>query len=355
MTRLRKGQAYCELELDGLVLVRHSSGLGLPASTTRSFCLTPAEAEAALAAALASAIADGFVAVDTDVMTAAPQLFECTRRGGKIRAARFRLDHSVRRGAAAELAAFLAQPAAAELEELRIGVVPSIAHRYPADDEKLYQPLVDVLTRQPHPTWRTLSLVEEFASNPPCFTSLGGIVLGDVGALYAAAPHLHALHVRANHTLELGEIALAELRELAIETDDGFTPSMIRSVSRLRCPKLQRLELRFGRTTHTPAELAPLFDATMPPTLQHVALTAVMSAALVAPLAAATFLPKLKTLSLCSGALDAAGARELVRHEARFAHLKALDLEGDRIFDAAARTALTTALPRVDLGMQIRF
>ena len=212
-----------------------------------------------------------------------------------------------------------------------------------------------VLARQPHPALQKLSLVEEFEGKEACFTSLSGIQLGDVEPLYAAAPELRVLKLRANNTLRLGVVGLAELRELTVETDDGFSAAMVQAVSRLRCPRLERLELRFGHTEHTPAELGPLFSAAMPASLTHVGLSAVLSNGLCAAIARARFLPQLRTLSLCSGKLDEAGARELLEHRAAFAHLEALDLEGNRVFGGEERDALAAALPNVSFGMQIKF
>jgi hypothetical protein len=92
------------------------------------------------------------------------------------------------------------------------------------------------------------------------------------------------------------------------------------------------MQLWFGQKdygfTGSVDDVLPLLTGRCVPQLRSLGLcNAEFTDALIEPLARSPLLPRLRELSLALGTLSDAGAAELARHRAAFAHLERLDLE----------------------------
>jgi uncharacterized protein (TIGR02996 family) len=167
---------------------------------------------------------------------------------------------------------------------------------------------------------------------------------GNPSKLYPALAKLRTLTIRGGSGLELGKIALPELRELRIVTG-GLDKSNLKAICAAKWPKLETLELWIGTSRYggdvALKDLAPLLGGKPFPKLKHLGLrNCEFADELAAALPAAAIVEQLETLDLSKGTMGEAGVSALAEHADAFAHLKRLDLS-DNFLGGASRLAGT--------------
>lgn len=151
----------------------------------------------------------------------------------------------------------------------------------------------------------------------------------DVDLLLRALPSLHTLTLRGGMAAS-SSLAHDELRSLVIQSG-GVGPELTRALGAGTFPKLERLELWTGREEfggYGPlTDYAPLMSGETCPSLRHLGFrNAEQADEFVNVLAASALLPKLTSVDLSKSALSPAGARNLIAHREKFAHLTSLNV-----------------------------
>ncbi len=180
---------------------------------------------------------------------------------------------------------------------------------------------------------------------------LSWLWLGAIGEAAARQPSLRTLACRGSAP-SLDGLDHSLLESLRVESST-FSPEAMAALMNAKLPALARLELAIGDGEYGPCadlsacgELIAAATARFP-RLRHLGLcNTPYTNELVPVLAASTLLGQLVSLDLSLGVLDGAGARELQKRRAAFAHLETLEL-GDNVLDATERAALVKALPSV--------
>jgi len=117
---------------------------------------------------------------------------------------------------------------------------------------------------------------------------------------------------------------------------------------------LSSLEIYGIRTRVAPEQLNQLLAAPWAATVVHLGLqSTVWTPELIAALAKAPLVKRLKTLDLSGGDLDDAQAKVLIGAKKAFAHLESLNLEGNKLTPAGAKQ-VTAALPNARVGNQVK-
>jgi uncharacterized protein (TIGR02996 family) len=163
----------------------------------------------------------------------------------------------------------------------------------------------------------------------PDDTEMSWAPWGDLGALWAAAPHLKSFKLRgAGGTF--GALDLPKCRWFTVETG-GLDQAAVTAIAKATWPSLERLELWTGSEEYGAGsgvdDLLPLLEARAVPRLTHFGLrNSEYTDALVPLLANSKLLKQLKSLDLSMGTLSEAGCQAILDHAAAFAHLESLDL-----------------------------
>ena len=235
----------------------------------------------------------------------------------------------------AQLRDLLERPAGLLLADLTVGRLGD----HPAHDPPSYQPIVQLLAQAPRPSLRRLHLADQPGAGD----------LGDLADLWTAAPHLQELLLQGGD-MTLGKMALSSLRRLVVRPA-GLSRRHLGAILAQPWPLLAHLELWFvsyrgGTSAVQVADLAELMDGAAFPSLRSLALVNVEgSDELIELLAASRLLPRLRALDLSHGTLSDEGARRLIAHRERFAHLDRLDLDGNPL-GAELRGQLTEKFQR---------
>jgi uncharacterized protein (TIGR02996 family) len=159
-------------------------------------------------------------------------------------------------------------------------------------------------------------------------------LLGDLEALFNAFPKLEDVTLQTSD-VHLGTIRLPELRAFELRSQT-WARGIIHSLVTAEWPKLERLDLWFGRPLEPADEqavLAPLLsclDAGGMPALRHLGLRCTSSTrAICESLSRSRTLKQLESLDLWMGSLDDEGARTIARAAGAFAHLDVFNLENN--------------------------
>ena len=221
---------------------------------------------------------------------------------------RLRLDHDAAHGDAAALAdAFLAEPNAADVDALIVGLWPTV---YPKGPGPLVERLVSGHRRLPR-------LRRLFVGDIVCEEcELSWIVQGHLGPLLQAFGSLEHFAVRYGTGLTLGKQDLPNLKSLTIQTG-GMGAQVVRDVLASNLPKLEKLVLWLGTEDYggsvTPDDLRPLLHDDILPALRWVGLCNYDgSDELAVESADAPLLGRIDVLDLSMGTLGNAGGRALL-------------------------------------------
>jgi len=216
------------------------------------------------------------------------------------------------------LAMLLDHDAGRFVQDLTLGIV--------SFEDNHYTQCLAALGARRIPSLRKL-FVGDFYSEE---TELNWSFIGNAAPLYAGVPNLRELTLRSGG-MELGAIDLPELRTFATLTG-GLKKTALASIVDAAWPKLERLELQIGASRYgsdvAAADLQPLLDGDcLPASLYHLAFANFCHTNDLIPLLAASkIVPRLRSLDLSLGTLNAEGAEALIAEKAAFAHLAMLDL-----------------------------
>jgi hypothetical protein len=205
----------------------------------------------------------------------------------------------------------------------------------------MFGPAIKVLTKHPGAgRLRSLYLGDIVYED----AMISSIELGDLSKLLAATPRLRSLTLHAT-SFKLGHLELPELRELII-ISGGLDKKNVAAIFAAKLPKLEKLELWFGRASYggttSLKDLRPLLDATVLKSVRHLGLrNAEFTDELAAALPAAKIVKQLTALDLSKGTMTDAGARSLADGKAAFAHLRKLDLSDNYLGAAGSKLAGT--------------
>lgn len=163
----------------------------------------------------------------------------------------------------------------------------------------------------------------------PTESEMSWALVGDVSALWTAAPRLRDVKLRGV-VEDLGQIFAPNLVRFTRETG-SLKRSELSSIVEARWPKLEHLELWFGETNYgaepTADDAAPLLELDGVPALTSLGICNFeFTDALVERIVASPLLPRLKRLDLSRGCLTDEGAMVLLQCRDRLAHLSELDL-----------------------------
>jgi hypothetical protein len=240
----------------------------------------------------------------------------------------------------------LAHPSARFLQELVLGSPDTVLREF-GD----YSAFIRCIAEAPPRVLRTLFLggPEDIEVCDRCHH-----FVGDVAPLYPGVPQLRSLRL-AGANIHLGNIDLPELREFRLESA-GLPLEAVKSITRARWPKLERLEVWFGSKDCSAAggveDVRPLLDAQGLSELRHLGLcNAEFTNALCAALPESKVLKQLHTLDLSRGTMTDEGAELLLAHAAAFAHLQRLDVS-QNLLGTGTAARLSTLCPEVVLGNQ---
>jgi uncharacterized protein (TIGR02996 family) len=153
--------------------------------------------------------------------------------------------------------------------------------------------------------------------------------LGDISSLWTHFAKLTRLKVRMG-SMTFGKIVLPELRRFTVETG-GLPKDNLTSIIGADWPKLEHLEIYLGQDNYggdcTVEDLKPILDGKIPKGVKYLALcNNELADELAGVIGDAKVLAQLETLDLSKSTLSDEGARALISHAKRFAHLKRLDL-----------------------------
>ena len=207
------------------------------------------------------------------------------------------------------------------------------------------------------------SPIEVFAGIGPCPSvreltvgapaEVDRMPVGEVPAILRFFPELESLEVY-DEVLELGGCYQhPQLRSLLVIAETIAGPLSLRRLAESRLPALERLEIDLA----TPSlwrplsprldELEALWTGEGLGQLRHLGIRlSNLGNSLAAGLVESALLPRLRVVELCSTGLGLGGARLLLRHADRLAHLERLDLRGERL-PAELADELKGAIPGV--------
>lgn len=238
----------------------------------------------------------------------------------------------------------LAHPSARFLRKLDLGV--PIGHA----DGGLWPDALGALAEAVRPTLNDLSI-----NDGVTLYEVDEHRIGSLSGLWAALPGLRTLQVRGNE-IALGAIEAPGLRNLVL-WGSPLPPGVLQELAGSQLPRLERLELRCAEGLEgwiSAPGLSQLLLGEATPRLEYLGLMNLGSGDLLpAYLARTPLLASIRQLSLQDCGITDTGARALLQHADRFAHLRRLDLEGNQISqDLARRLESRLSRTMVLLGRQ---
>ncbi len=258
-----------------------------------------------------------------------------------------------------------------ETTELDVGTVLGRVLRLPRV-EMVRELAIGAIERNGYPTTWTPAIAGLAAHGVPpnvaalsirCggYWDLSHTALGDLSPAYPRLAGVRALTIEMG-ALELGEIALPELRSLEIITT-GLSRDNLRSMRAARWPRLEAMWLSFGDTRREdvvdeqgeagsnvePGDLAWILAGENLAGVRRLGLaSASFTDELARGLAGSRILAQLEMLDLSLGTLSDAGAHAILSRAAAFRHLRRLDLSHAYLSDGV-RDALAALGPEVVL------
>jgi uncharacterized protein (TIGR02996 family) len=258
----------------------------------------------------------------------------------------------------AQLAAFLALPAARFLQKLRLGPT--------AHDEELSMDELAIA-------------IDE--ARPPCLRTLylGDTSDWDISSTSTRMPHSASIPQMRELTIHGGQVTLDEeidlpnLTSFTVETG-GLDAASLSAIATARWPKLESLEIWFGDPNYGASggvdDIKQILAGTDLPALRHLGLRNCSFAdELATALAVAPILPRLRSLDLSMGNLSDRGMTTMLDAKQAFAHLETLNVDDNALSSTswpAARDLAKTvtfgnrhsperAVPRDDSNRYRRF
>ncbi len=245
-----------------------------------------------------------------------------------------------------------ASPLCAVLEELRIGI-----ERWDHNDEDVPALLAEAGKHAWAKDLQRLHLGD--VSND---IDMAHHVIGDVGKLITKHfPNLRSLKLHSGEqtwrgskeTFGFSGLALPKLTELTIETC-AMSRKRSKWLREAKLPALERLEVwygqREGEANSTVADILPLLDGKLFPTVRHLGIkNCELVADAVRLLPGGNLAKQLETLDLSMGTLNDSEAGELAESAKRFPALKALNVE-DSYLTAKGIKRLKAAFPGVKIA-----
>ncbi len=179
-------------------------------------------------------------------------------------------------------------------------------------------------------------------------TELNWSAIGEITELGKACPNLQRLKLRSGG-MKLGKLDFPNLVGLTIFSG-GLDPASSKAIADAKWPKLEKLDLMFGRKSHgalaTAKPLQALFDARSVPRLTALGIKNFeFHAELVPMLLRSKLLRQLETLDLSLGTMGDAEAALLLAGKAQLAHLKSLDVSENFFTAAGLKTLKQIGIP----------
>jgi hypothetical protein len=218
--------------------------------------------------------------------------------------------------------AFLAEPEAAQTEELSIGLWAAGGM-----SDKLTRAMLEALAGAASRLPRLRSLFIGDIDQEE--SEISWIQHGDLAPVLAAFPNLTSLSVYGANDLSLGTVQMPGLQRLSLE-NGGLNGEVVRQVARAEWPNLEYLDLYLGTEEYgassAPEDLAPFLSPERFPKLRHLGLKNSDYQDQIAQMfAEAPILDQLDTLDLSMGTLSDEGGAALLS-SVRVKGLKRLDL-----------------------------
>lgn len=235
---------------------------------------------------------------------------------------RFRVDWDTEVSVIEMMAAFTADPSAADITGLVVGAW--FGDDSGASSEEIVQLLVGA--RERLPKLEAIFFGDVISEE----NEISWIQQSDMSPLFAAYPGLKHFVVRGGNDLGLGSnLQLGSLKSLIVQTG-GMERATLDQALSLDLPALERLELWLGTDgygwTGEVSQLKPLFDDTLFPNLRHLGLrNSEVADAIAEALCAAPIIDRIDSLDLSLGTLTDKGGTALANCP-RFKRLKDLDL-----------------------------
>ena len=210
-------------------------------------------------------------------------------------------------------------------------------HGSGADDHTLFEAMRD---HPPPPALRELIL--SCGDDDISWTQFG-----DISIANAALANLEVLTIAAGR-VTLGAIDLPKLRKLHIVCG-GLPGHVLASIAEAHWPVLEELDVYLGTQeysgTCTEDDVRALLRADLPMLRGLGIANCEFGDALAGVISRAPIVKQLRRLDLSRGTMGEDGARVILEHAKRFAHLEVLDLTENYLSGASARE-IAIALPR---------
>jgi predicted DNA-binding WGR domain protein len=328
-----KSRKFWTIELDGARHTVQFGRLGTAGKTQTKEFKTPEVAEKAYDKLVREKVKKGYVRVaDTATAPAAPAAGKRSVGAGPLPVI-YSIRHIYGRKAGEDrlfgdnLAAFLAEPAAANARGLVIG------DWYSSDSSAaVVEALVAARDRLPNLKHLFLGdIVQEE-------NEVSWIQQSDVSPLFAAYPRLEEFRVRGSNDLSFGALKHENLKTLAVECG-GLPVRVLREICPgAELPALEHLELWLGEQRYgwdgTIEDLQPLLSGDLFPKLRHLGLRdSAIANDVAAAVAKAPVLKKVRVLDLSLGNLGDEGAEALLASR-DVGKLEKLDIHHHFVSDA---------------------
>lgn len=247
----------------------------------------------------------------------------------------------------------LEHPAGRLVRALTLGLPP----RDGGDTDWHYEGMMEAITKA-----GPLPLLEKVDMSPDALHMNQGSWrrVGDIRGLWKAAPRLKELRMQGasgsdgGTPIKMGTIDAPNLETFVFESG-GLDASVPKDLGAAKLPRLTRLELMFGREnygcTSTVTSLSGILSGKGLPQLKALGLkNSEWETELIDAIAKSDLLPQLEELDLSMGVLFRDGPAALIKHKAKFAHLKKLILADNYLEEQ--EDALEKAFPNLELGEQ---
>lgn len=196
--------------------------------------------------------------------------------------------------------------------------------------------ILSALAKRQRPSITSLELCD-FSFGGRRDVQITSVEVGDMSAVWKALPNLVSLKLQGSVSSLGDEVSAPSLRSLRIITG-ALSKEETRQIGAAHWPRLQTLELWLGNPVYGAAEsagdLAGILEGSGLPVLRSLELSnCAFADELCRALCDAPVLSQLTSLDLSKGTLTDEGARVLLAHRERFAHLDSLDLDENFISD----------------------
>lgn len=215
---------------------------------------------------------------------------------------------------------FLALPVARLVTELRFGLAG-----YESDND--WTPALAAIVESQQAAQIRVLRFDDYTYED---SEISWTAFGDFSDHWQHLPALEDLRIRSGEGGTLGELNLPALKTF-VRVSGGLGEDEIKSIIGATWPKLEHLEIWFGRKSYgaagTVEHVAALLDGRVPKSLRHLGLVnCELAGDLIEPLAKSPVLAQLKTLDLSKGTLIDEHVDLFLKHADAFKHLDRIDL-----------------------------